>query len=287
MSHTVLYLASPPQEHREVMLSVQPAEFRDVWLESNAPEELDAKLAEAEFLVAGRMTAAMLDKAPKLRMIQMPGVGYEHIDVAACQARGIPVAITPEGTVQGVAEHTVMMMLALYKHLVEAHTALAQGRWIHNQLRHVALMLEDKRVGIVGMGRIGREVARRLQGWGVDLVYTDLRPLPADVELALGARWLELDELLRTSDVVTLHVFLTETSRHMIGEREFGTHAALGDSDQHLARRGRGRGGAVPCPARSSDPGRGYRCLDSGANTARQPDPDARQRPGDPAHGNR
>src|SRR6266516_2028661 len=127
MSHTVLYLASPPQEHREVTLSVQPAEFRDEWLETNTPEELDAKLALAEFLVAGRMTMAMLDKAPKLRMIQMPGVGYEHIDVAACQARGIPVSITPEGIVRGVAENTVMMMLALYKHLVEAHTALAEG----------------------------------------------------------------------------------------------------------------------------------------------------------------
>ena len=150
MPHTVLYLAFPPQSHREVMLSVQPAEFRDVWLETNAPAELDAKLAEAEFLVAGRVTQAMLDKAPRLRMIQMPGVGYEHIDVEACTARGIPVAITPEGTVQGVAEHTVMMMLAVYKHLVEAHTALAEGRWIHNQLRPIALMLEDKRIGIVG-----------------------------------------------------------------------------------------------------------------------------------------
>jgi len=222
MPHTVLYLAAPPQAHREVMLSVQPPEFRAVWLDSDAPAELDAKLAEAEFIVSGRMTAAMLDKAPRLRMIQMPGVGYEHIDVAACQARGIPVAITPEGTVQGVAEHTVLMMLALYKHLVEAHTALTEGRWIHNQLRPIALMLQDKRVGIVGMGRIGREVAKRLQGWGVDLVYTDLRPLPADLERELGARWLDLDELLSTSDVISLHVFLTETSRHMIGERELG-----------------------------------------------------------------
>jgi len=147
-------------------------------------------------------------------------VGYEHIDVAACQARGIPVAITPEGTVQGVAEHTILMMLALLKHLVEAHNALKEGQWIHTRLRPIALMLQEKQVGIVGMGRIGREVARRLQGWDVDLVYTDLQPLPADTERELGARYVDLDELLRTSDVVTLHVFLSDASHHLIGKRE-------------------------------------------------------------------
>jgi phosphoglycerate dehydrogenase-like enzyme len=220
MSHAVLYLGRTPQAHRDITLSVQPPEFRDLWIESDDPAELTAKLAEAEFLVAGRVTSDMLDQAPGLRMIQMPGVGYEHIDVAACEARGIPVAITPEGTVQGVAEHTIMMMLALYKHLIDAHNALRAGRWIHAELRPIALMLQGKRVGIVGMGRIGREVARRLQGWDVELVYSDLGRLPADVERALNARFLELDELLRSSDIVTLHVFLSEASRHLIGGRE-------------------------------------------------------------------
>jgi len=220
MSHTVLYLGKTPPEHRVVTLSVQPPEFEDLWLESDDPAELDAKLARAEFLVAGRVTQDMLERAPRLRMVQMPGVGYEHIDVAACQARGIPVAITPEGTVQGVAEHTILMMLALLKHLVEAHNALKEGQWIHTRLRPIALMLQEKQVGIVGMGRIGREVARRLQGWDVDLVYTDLQPLPADTERELGARYVDLDELLRTSDVVTLHVFLSDASHHLIGKRE-------------------------------------------------------------------
>jgi phosphoglycerate dehydrogenase-like enzyme len=95
MSHAVLYLGRTPQAHRDVTLSVQPPEFHDLWIESDDPPEPKARLAEAEFLVAGRVTSDMLDQAPRLRMIQMPGVGYEHIDVAACEARGIPVAITP------------------------------------------------------------------------------------------------------------------------------------------------------------------------------------------------
>jgi lactate dehydrogenase-like 2-hydroxyacid dehydrogenase len=132
------------------------------------------------------------------------------------------VAITPEGTVQGVSEHTILLILALFKHLTDAHAALKEGRWIHQDLRPICLMLEDKQVGIVGMGRIGREVAKRLQGWNVDLVYNDIRRLAPEDEERYAARFMPLDELLQTSDVVTLHVFLAEASHHLIGERELG-----------------------------------------------------------------
>jgi phosphoglycerate dehydrogenase-like enzyme len=220
MPHRVFYMARTPPDHRAVTLSVQPPEFADSWLESDDPAELRAQLAAADFIVTGAITAEQIALAERVRLIQMPGVGYERIDVAAAEARGIPVAITPEGTCAGVAEHTVMMMLALYKHLTEAHTALKQGEWLHNRLRPICLMLEGKRVGIVGLGRIGREVAARLRGWGVELVYCDLRRLPPEQEVALGVRYLPLDELLATADIVTLHVFLAEGSRHLIGARE-------------------------------------------------------------------
>jgi lactate dehydrogenase-like 2-hydroxyacid dehydrogenase len=219
--HTVLYQGTPSQALRELMLSAQPPEFADLWLDDADPEEVRrGKLAEAEFLVGGRVDQALLDGMPRLRMIQLGGVGYEHVDVEACDRRGVPVAITPEGTVTGVAEHTVMMMLAIYKHLAEAHAALKRGEWVHDRLRPLCLMLEEKRVGIVGMGRIGREVARRLGGFDVETVYHDIRPLSAEDEARYGARWLELDELLSTSDVVTLHVFLGPGSKHLIGRRE-------------------------------------------------------------------
>src|SRR5215213_9884450 len=167
------------------MLSVQPPEFEAEFLEPGDDAAARArKLAEAEFFLAGRVDEALLADMPTLRMIQAGGVGYEHLDVAACQRRGIPVAITPEGTVVGVSEHTVMMILAIYKHLAEAHAALRAGQWIHDRLRPVCLMLEGKRVGIVGMGRIGREVARRLRGFDVETVYHDIRPLPPEDEEA-------------------------------------------------------------------------------------------------------
>ena len=219
--HTVLYQGTPTAALKELMLSEQPSAFEDVWLDdADPPEVRRRKLAEAEFLVGGRVDEALLEQMPMLRMIQLSGVGYEHVDVEACDRRGIPVAITPEGTVTGVAEHTVMMMLAIYKHLTEAHDALRRGEWIHSRLRPICLMLEEKRVGIVGMGRIGREVARRLRGFDVETVYHDIRPLPAEDEARLGARHLPLDELLCTADVVTLHVFLGPGAQHLIGQRE-------------------------------------------------------------------
>jgi phosphoglycerate dehydrogenase-like enzyme len=221
MAHKVLYQGRPSPALLELQLSVQPPEFEAVFLETDDPPEVRArKLAEAEFVMGSGIDAALLAQMTSVRMIQTGGVGYESFDVAAAERRGVPVAITPEGTVVGVAEHTVMLMLAIYKHLAEAHNALKQGQWIHNRLRPIALMLQEKRVGIVGMGRIGREVARRLSGFDVEVVYYDIRPLPAEEEARLGVAYRRLDELLRSSDIVTLHVFLAEGSRHMIGEAE-------------------------------------------------------------------
>jgi phosphoglycerate dehydrogenase-like enzyme len=219
--HKVLYQNRPSPALLELQLSVQPPEFEAVFLEKDDPPEVRArKLAEAEFFLGGRVDAALLAQMTRVRMIQTGGVGYENFDVEAAEKRGIPVAITPEGTVVGVSEHTVMLMLAIYKHLTEAHNALKQGEWIHSRLRPVALMLQEKQVGIVGMGRIGREVAQRLKGFEVDTVYYDIRRLSEEDETRYGARYLLLDQLLRTSDIVTLHVFLAEDSKHLIGERE-------------------------------------------------------------------
>jgi lactate dehydrogenase-like 2-hydroxyacid dehydrogenase len=223
MAHTVLYMGNVPQPHREVTLSVEPEGFEHVFLErDDTPDEVRAKLEEADFIITGAISAQQIAQASSVKLIQMPGVGYEKIDVAAAQARGIPVAITPEGTITGVSEHVILLMLAISKHLTEAHNALKAGRWIHNDLRHTALMLEEKRVGILGLGRIGREVAKRLKGFNVDAVYHDVVRQPPEAEQALGVTYLPFEELLQTADLITLHVFLGEGSKHLIGAQELG-----------------------------------------------------------------
>jgi phosphoglycerate dehydrogenase-like enzyme len=216
----VFVMGERPPAHRELMQRECPPGYQLIWQETEDPAEVTPKLALADFVICPGITSAQIAQAPNLKLIQMLGVGYDRIDVAAAQARGIPVTITPESTSEGVAEHTVLLILALYKHLVDAHLALRQGRWIRAELRPDCFMLQGKRVGIVGLGRIGREVAKRLAAFGVDLVYHDVRRLSGEDELALGLRFLPLDELLRTSDVVTLHVFLAAGSRELIGPRE-------------------------------------------------------------------
>lgn len=237
MAHTVLYMGSPPQAHRDVTLSVEPDGFQHVWLErEDTPDEVRAKFAEADFIVTGAITAEQIAMAADVKLIQMPGVGYERIDVEAANARGIPVAITPEGTITGVSEHVILLILAIYKHLTGAHNALKQGRWIHNDLRHTAMMLEGKRVGILGLGRIGREVARRLRGFNVDTVYHDVVRQPAEVEQTLGVTFLPFEDVLTTADAITLHVFLAEGSQHLIG----ATELAMMKSDAILINTSRG-----------------------------------------------
>jgi phosphoglycerate dehydrogenase-like enzyme len=218
--YRVFVMGERPPAHRELMQGECPPGFELLWQESEDPAEVRPKLALADFVICPGISAEQIALAPHLRLIQMLGVGYDRIDVAAAEARGIPVTITPESTSEGVAEHTILLILALYKRLVEAHLALREGRWIRAELRPVCFMLQGKRVGIVGLGRIGREVAKRLAAFGVDLVYFDVRRLSEEDEIALGATYLSLDELLASSDVVTLHVFLAEGSRELIGSRE-------------------------------------------------------------------
>ena len=220
MTYCVFVMEPRPEAHRKIILEQQPAEFSTIWQDSEDPVEILAKIEQADFLISPGISAGQLARANKVRLIQMLGVGYDRIDVEAAHARGIPVAISPDGTSSGVAEHAVLMMLAIYKRLTDAHNALKQGRWIRADMRSTCLMLEGKRVGIIGLGRIGREVAKRVRAFGVDVVYYDARRLAESDENESGVTYLPLDELLRSSDIVTLHVFLAPGSRNLIGRRE-------------------------------------------------------------------
>jgi phosphoglycerate dehydrogenase-like enzyme len=220
VTHCVFVMERRPEAHRKIILAEQPPGFRTIWQESDDPNEVIASIAKADFLISPGITAQQLAQAHKVKLIQMLGVGYDRIDVDAAQARGIPVAISPDGTSSGVAEHTLLLILALYKRLIDAHNALAEGRWIRADMRSTCLMLEGKRAGIVGFGRIGREVAKRLRAFGAEVVYNDVARAPQAEEDALGVTYLDLDDLLASSDIVTLHVFLAPGSCNLIGRRE-------------------------------------------------------------------
>jgi len=153
--------------------------------------------------------------------VQLQGVGYDGIDRAALKQRGIPLCMTVRGTVGGVSEHTILMILALFKHLLEADQSVRQGRWLSNSLRFRCYLLEGKTLGIIGLGRIGREVVKRARGFDPVIVYHDAVRQPPEVEQQLGVTYLPLDDLLCTSDIVSVHVPLTAQTRKFLGAREF------------------------------------------------------------------
>jgi glyoxylate reductase len=164
-----------------------------------------------------KITADILSTVKNLKFIQQPSVGYQHIDVDACNARGIKVANTAGANTVSVAEHTIAWGLCLLKNMFHAHTSTKSGGW--EQMSIKPAELKGKVWGIVGFGRIGQAVAQRLKPFGLSrIIYHDTyRPEPS-VEQALGVEYTELTDILSQSDIISLHAPLTDSTRAMINE---------------------------------------------------------------------
>jgi glyoxylate reductase len=163
-----------------------------------------------------------LAKAGPLKLIQQPSVGYEHIDLEACSERKIPVANTPGANTVSVAEHTIALGLALQRKLIPANRSVREGRWEQMSLQPAELA--RKTWGLVGLGQIGRAVALRLRPFGLtQVLYYDLRQAPKEVEEQCGVEYCPLATLLMSSDIVSLHAPLTESTRKMIGADELSS----------------------------------------------------------------
>jgi len=163
---------------------------------------------------ATKLTADLIERADRLKVIGRAGVGVDNVDLAAATRRGIVVANAPESTVVSAAEHTIGLLLALSRNIPQAYAALKQGRW--ERSAHAGIELADKTLGVLGFGRIGQQVARRALGLGMRVVAFD--PFVArDRFRELGVDRAETaDELLAAADVVTLHVPLTDETRQLV-----------------------------------------------------------------------
>ncbi|HXH84648.1 MAG TPA: phosphoglycerate dehydrogenase [Candidatus Tectomicrobia bacterium] len=189
---------------------------------AGAPREtLLAALATAEALVtrsATAVTAALLDRAPALRIVGRAGVGIDNIDVEACSRRGVVVVNAPHGNVVSAAEHTVAMLLALVRRVPEAHARLKALTWDRSLY---GAELYRKTIGIVGLGKVGSRVAARLRGFEPTLLAHDPY-IPEARASDLGVRLVDFEPLVRAADIVTFHVPLTPETEGMLGERELG-----------------------------------------------------------------
>jgi len=168
--------------------------------------------------VAAPVTAEILAAAPRLRFIQKLGAGYDKIDLATCKQRGIAVARLAGGNAIPVAEHTLLLMLATLRRLPFIDRKTRAGEWLKEEARGVNRQLTGKRVGLVGFGAIGKALAKLLIGFDVEVVYFDTILPPPEFERNLRVRHLPLDELLRTADIISLHVPLAPETAGLISK---------------------------------------------------------------------
>jgi phosphoglycerate dehydrogenase-like enzyme len=207
----------------EVARALCPAGFDLSIQKTEGPAFLEA-CKEAEYLVGfghRGIDAGFYRGAPKLRLLQLLSAGYDTVDIEAARAAKVPVCNNGGANATAVAEHAVMLMLAVAKRLVWQHQSVVAGRWRGNAPSQAGIYeLRGKVLGIVGLGTIGKRVARLAQGFGVSVIYFDVKRLTEAEEDALNVRFRLLNEVLRGCDILSLHVPLLPATKHMIGAAE-------------------------------------------------------------------
>lgn len=194
------------------------------------PEELRARVPGHEYLLClltDQIDAALLEAgaraSPPLRLVANMAVGYNNIDVEAARRLGIHVTNTPGVLTDATADFTLALLLAVARRIPEADRFTRAGHFTGWQpLLLLGAELRGKTLGIVGMGRIGRAVARRALGFGLSILYASRHPLPAEEERALSATHATLEEVLRRADFLSLHVPYTAETHHLLNAETFG-----------------------------------------------------------------
>jgi D-3-phosphoglycerate dehydrogenase len=167
-----------------------------------------------------KVTREIMASSPRLKAVGVHGIGCDHVDLEAARELGKVVLNTPTALTETVAEMAIALMLSMTRRIVSADKAVRAGEWSrkYGDLRGVEVM--GKTVGLIGLGKIGTSTARRLKPFGVDLVYYS-RTRKEDVEEELGMEWVKLEELLRRSDIISLHVPHNPETYHMLSSAEF------------------------------------------------------------------
>jgi phosphoglycerate dehydrogenase-like enzyme len=220
----ILFCPSQPDIVLDLARGMTPPGYELVIVDPGTPQFYEAAVdAEYYMGLARQMGGEFFRSAPKLKLVQLLSAGYDRVDVEAARKAKVPVSNNGGANAIAVAEHAIMLMLAVLKRLVFHHNNVVAGKWRVGDVSSATIHeLAGRTLGIVGLGNIGKKVARRAAAFDMSVQYYDIARLGEDAEDALGVRFVLLDELLRTSDVVSLHVPLDETTRSMISTRELG-----------------------------------------------------------------
>ena len=224
MASKILFSPTQPKVIMDLVHKLTPPGFEIVAADLDTPQFYEAA-ADAEYYLgfARRMGNDFFRAAPKLKLVQLTSAGYDQVDPEAAKKAKVPVSNNGGANAIAVSEHAMMLMLAVFKRCVQFHNSVVAGNWrVGNPADVRVHEVSGATLGIVGLGNIGKKVARRAKAFDMKVQYYDIKRLTEDQEDALGVRFVLFDELLQTSDVVSLHVPLDDGTRKMIGARELG-----------------------------------------------------------------
>jgi D-3-phosphoglycerate dehydrogenase len=183
---------------------------------------LEEHISEADGLITRgsiKITRELMISSPRLKIIGVHGLGYGHVDITAAKELGKIVCNTPTAHTVTVAEMAMALTLALLRNVVSADKAVRKGQWGRKYSDLIGVELADKNVGIVGLGRIGTETAKRMSAFDARVSYWSRTRKPAKEE-EYGFHWKEFDQLIKESDIISFHIPSTPETRHLIGARE-------------------------------------------------------------------
>ncbi len=219
MMHVVLAGNYPAHTYEKLRALLPETEFDLTAVDT--PEAYEA-MTDAEIIILRIFKAPreVIERNPRLKMILRWGAGFDSVDIKAAGENGVYVTNTPGANAGAVSELAVLLMLAVGRKLLCHTKSLAHGSWSKNTFLNSSFCLNGKTLGIIGAGNIGRQVAKKAQAFGAVTRYYDPFRLSPEMEQQWQLSFEPLEELLATSDIITLHVPLTEENHHMIGARE-------------------------------------------------------------------
>ncbi|MEM2914655.1 MAG: D-2-hydroxyacid dehydrogenase, partial [Candidatus Bathyarchaeia archaeon] len=188
---------------------------------SISKEELEKIIPQYEVLIVRsrtKVTKEIIDRGKRLKVIGRAGAGLDNINLEAAEKRGINVLNTPEAAADSVAELTIGLMLALARKIAFADRTMKEGKWLKKELE--GSLLKGKTLGLIGLGNIGVRVAKLAKAFGMKILITKRNPLSHEMLEILEAKFVSLQELLKQSDIVSIHIPLNQQTTHMIGANE-------------------------------------------------------------------
>lgn len=221
MKSVVLYLDKLNEQMEKLLLDLCPPDIDIRFLQPNVGRKGEFADAAIFFVTTYPVTKDVIDSAPNLKLIQRTGVGLDMVDVRYAKSKGIEVSVSAGCNATSVAELAIGLMLSLYRHIPKLDTLTKNGKWCTWTYRHISFEIVGKTVGVLGVGAIGREVIKRLNAFGATIIYYDVSRLSAKQEEELNATYVDFDTLVRTADIVSLHLPLLPNTVGLIGEKQF------------------------------------------------------------------